>query len=83
MKFNELAWAGFCFYYRSAGDKRYSIKALVSTMGKLAKFFIIVLKTLNLINTKVYINKTYLFKSCHILPISNHNSLNENALTSS
>ena len=25
MKFNELAWAGFCFYYRSAGDKRYSI----------------------------------------------------------
>jgi len=25
MKFNELAWAGFCFYYRSAGDKRYSV----------------------------------------------------------
>jgi len=24
MKFNELAWAGFCFYYRSGGDKRYS-----------------------------------------------------------
>ena len=25
MKFNELAWAGFCFYYRSGGDKRYSM----------------------------------------------------------
>ena len=24
MNFNELAWAGFCFYYRSGGDKRYS-----------------------------------------------------------
>ncbi len=24
MKFNEIAWAGFCFYYRSFGDKRYS-----------------------------------------------------------
>ena len=24
MKFNELAWAGLCFYYRLAGDKRYS-----------------------------------------------------------
>jgi hypothetical protein len=24
MRFNELAWAGFCFYYRSGGDKRYS-----------------------------------------------------------
>ena len=24
MRFSELAWAGFCFYYRSAGDKRYS-----------------------------------------------------------
>lgn len=24
MRFNEIAWAGFCFYYRSAGDKRYS-----------------------------------------------------------
>jgi len=25
MRFNEIAWAGFCFYYRSAGDKRYSV----------------------------------------------------------
>ena len=25
MKFNELAWASVCFYYRSAGDKRYSV----------------------------------------------------------
>jgi hypothetical protein len=24
MKFNELAWAAFCFYYRSGGDRRYS-----------------------------------------------------------
>jgi len=24
MRFNELAWAGMLFYYRSAGDKRYS-----------------------------------------------------------
>lgn len=24
VRFNEIAWAGFCFYYRSAGDKRYS-----------------------------------------------------------
>ena len=24
MKFNEIAWAGFCFYYRSGGDKIYS-----------------------------------------------------------
>ncbi len=24
MNFNELAWAGFCFYYRSGVDKRYS-----------------------------------------------------------
>jgi len=23
MKFNDLAWAAVCFYYRSAGDKRY------------------------------------------------------------
>jgi len=24
MRFNELAWAGLCFYYRSVGDRRYS-----------------------------------------------------------
>ena len=24
MQFNELDWAGFCFYYRSGGDKKYS-----------------------------------------------------------
>ncbi len=24
MRFRELAWAGFCFYYRSAGDRRYA-----------------------------------------------------------
>lgn len=23
MKFNELSWAAFCFYYRSVGDKKY------------------------------------------------------------
>jgi len=24
MKFNELAWGAVCFYYRSAGDSKYS-----------------------------------------------------------